>query len=89
MGSLKLGNARVFAQLIFGPHWPMNQLKKNQKHCPTWDFPSDPVIVVFCGLLDAVFVVKEGEGPKHGDREYLFLHDSRVGLDNSRFWNFI
>ena len=26
---LKLGNAWVFVQLIFGPRWPMNQLNKN------------------------------------------------------------
>ena len=24
------GNVLVFVQLIFGPHWPMNQLNKNQ-----------------------------------------------------------
>ena len=29
MGSLELGNVWVFVQLIFGPHWPMNQLNKN------------------------------------------------------------
>ena len=29
MGSLKLGNVWVFVQVIFGPPWPMNQLKKN------------------------------------------------------------
>ena len=28
MGSLKLSNVWVFAQLIFGPCWPMNQLNK-------------------------------------------------------------
>ena len=28
IGSLKLGNVWVFVQLIFGPCWPMNQLKK-------------------------------------------------------------
>ena len=28
VGSLKLGNVLVFVQLIFGPHWPMNQLNK-------------------------------------------------------------
>ena len=26
---LELGNVWVFEQLIFGPHWPMNQLNKN------------------------------------------------------------
>ena len=29
LGSLKLGNVRVFVQLIFGPCWPMNQINKN------------------------------------------------------------
>ena len=28
-GILELGNVWVFVQLIFGPHWPMNQLNKN------------------------------------------------------------
>ena len=26
---LELGNVWIFVQLIFGPHWPMNQLNKN------------------------------------------------------------
>ena len=30
IGSLKLDNVGVFVQQIFGPHWPMNQLNKNQ-----------------------------------------------------------
>ena len=25
----ELGNVWVFVQLIFGPHWPLNQLNKN------------------------------------------------------------
>ena len=28
-GILELGNVWVFVQLLFGPHWPMNQLNKN------------------------------------------------------------
>ena len=28
-GILEFGNVWVFVQLIFGPHWPMNQLNKN------------------------------------------------------------
>ena len=27
-GILELNNVWVFVQLIFGPHWPMNQLRK-------------------------------------------------------------
>ena len=27
-GILELANVWVFVQLIFGPHWPMNQLNK-------------------------------------------------------------
>ena len=30
IGSLKLGNVRVFVQPIFGPRWPVNQLYKTQ-----------------------------------------------------------
>ena len=29
IGSLKLDNIWGFVQLIFGPHWPMNQLNEN------------------------------------------------------------
>ena len=29
IGSLKLGNVWFFVRLIFGPHWPMNQLNQN------------------------------------------------------------
>ena len=29
-GMLELSNVWVFVQLLFGPHWPMNQLNKNQ-----------------------------------------------------------
>ena len=34
---IELGNVWFFVQLIFGPHWPMNQLKK-PKHCLTPGF---------------------------------------------------
>ena len=34
IGSLRLGDIFVFVQLIFGPPWPMNLLKK-PKHCLT------------------------------------------------------
>ena len=30
IGGLKLGNVWVFVQQMFGPLWPMNQLKKKQ-----------------------------------------------------------
>ena len=38
--SIKLGNVWVLVQLIFGLRWPINQLRKNQNTCQTWDFLS-------------------------------------------------